>query len=319
MCYSALVKQDWKRLERTFGARADLASFERLFVRRLEDATIRIPKGMELGFHDPVTAQEQRIYDAIAAFHSQRTRHLEEGLFAQKKRLGDAERKLQVRQTKAARDSQRIASDKVQWHLSKLAEIRRTELDPEDGRIFPFWYAPVVIAEGSELVIKPMRYHCRPAGKPASYDRRFEGCYNARRDNLTGFWKHQFTSHHAIVAITGFYENVAQHDFEKRQLQPGEKERNVVLQFLPKPEREMHIACLWSHWSETGSPDLDSFAAITDEPPPEIAAAGHDRCVIPLTQEGARRWLSPAGSTAAQLDQLLDDRERPYYEHRLAA
>ena len=38
----------------------------------------------------------------------------------------------------------------------------------------------------------------------------------------------------------------------------------------------MYVACLWSHWQE-GNEELDSFAAITDEPPPEIAAAGHDR------------------------------------------
>jgi hypothetical protein len=31
--------------------------------------------------------------------------------------------------------------------------------------------------------------------------------------------------------------------------------------------------------------DLWSFAAITDEPPQEVAAAGHDRCIIPIKEE----------------------------------
>jgi len=56
-----------------------------------------------------------------------------------------------------------------------------------------------------------------------------------------------------------------------------------------------------------------------DEPPPEIAAAGHDRCPIPLKLENIDAWLRPdKGNLDAQYA-ILDDRARPYYEHRLAA
>ena len=41
------------------------------------------------------------------------------------------------------------------------------------------------------------------------------------------------------------------------------------------------MACLWSHWSQKDEPELDLFAAITDEPPPEIAETGHQRCINP--------------------------------------
>lgn len=44
----------------------------------------------------------------------------------------------------------------------------------------------------------------------------------------------------------------------------------------------MLVACLWSKWSGDGETDLYSFAAFIDEPPEEIAAAGHDRCIIPI-------------------------------------
>lgn len=39
---------------------------------------------------------------------------------------------------------------------------------------------------------------------------------------------------------------------------------------------------MWSHWTDSKGPELDllSFAAITDEPEPEVAAAGHDRTII---------------------------------------
>jgi hypothetical protein len=51
-------------------------------------------------------------------------------------------------------------------------------------------------------------------------------------------------------------------------------------------------------------PELLSFAAITDEPPAEIAA-GHDRCIIPIRPQNIHACLKP---DRTQL------RERPYYE-----
>jgi len=62
-----------------------------------------------------------------------------------------------------------------------------------------------------------------------------------------------------------------------------------------------------------------SFAAITDEPPPEVAAAGHDRCIIPIKPEHIDAWLNPDPHNLAAQYAILDDRERPYYEHRMAA
>jgi len=80
----------------------------------------------------------------------------------------------------------------------------------------------------------------------------------------------------------------------------------------------MLVACLWSRWSAPGEEDLLSFAAITDEPPPEVAAAGHDRCIVPIKAEHLDAWLDPKGDIRAMYA-ILDDRERPYYEHRMAA
>ena len=42
-------------------------------------------------------------------------------------------------------------------------------------------------------------------------------------------------------------------------------------------------------------------------PPEEVAAAGHDRCVIPIKPEHLDAWLN--------LDPKNDDRARPYFEH----
>ncbi|WP_414703806.1 hypothetical protein [Povalibacter sp.] len=62
-----------------------------------------------------------------------------------------------------------------------------------------------------------------------------------------------------------------------------------------------------------------SFAAVTDEPPPEVAAAGHDRCIVNLQPENVGRWLTPEGRRSAELQAILDPKQRPYYEYAIAA
>ncbi|HKW82619.1 MAG TPA: SOS response-associated peptidase family protein, partial [Burkholderiaceae bacterium] len=244
---------------------------------------------------------------------------LEQKLFDQRKRLVEAERKLQTKTTKAALESQRIASANIERALAKMAELRRTVPEGDDLRIFPRHYALVMVMEGGRRVVKPMRYQLRPGGKPAFYDEKYPGTYNARRDNLEGFWREQFGYTHGVLIADAFYENVNRHRAEGRELAPDEKVENLVLEFRPQTSRPMLIACLWSRWSAPGEPDLLSFAAITDEPPLEVSAAGHDRCVIPIKPEHIDAWLNPDPKNLAAQHAILDDRERPYYEHRLAA
>lgn len=320
MCYSAEVQEDYRWYIRTFGVKIDIADFVRLYTARLEDSRMRIAKAMDAAFAQPRSAGERQVKALIDAYNASQASKLEQELFKQKKRLADAERTLQTKATKQARQDQRIATDKIAWALGKLSDLRRSELKDKDSRIFPGWYAPVMIRENGKRVLKPMRYQCRPAGKPAFYDTKYPGTYNARRDNLEGFWKNQFGHAHGIMVVNSFYENVSLHKVEQRELAPGEKEQNVVLQFKPRPRHDMLIACLWSHWKgKGGEPDLLSFAAITDEPPAEIAAAGHDRCIVPIKAQNIDAWLDPDPGRIGDLYAILDDRERPYYEHALAA
>jgi putative SOS response-associated peptidase YedK len=81
----------------------------------------------------------------------------------------------------------------------------------------------------------------------------------------------------------------------------------------------MLVACLWDHWGGPSATDLWSFAAVTDEPPPEIAETGHQRVIIALKEENVREWLSPHGIARDRLEAILGDKETPYYEHRIAA
>jgi putative SOS response-associated peptidase YedK len=319
MCYSAQIRQDYNLYVRQFGADIDIKEFVRLYWERQEGSKAKIPKAMDAAFAHPQTDDERAIKAMIDAWDREQASKLEQELFKQRKRLADAERTLQVKTTKAATESKRIATSKVEWALGKLADLRRTTLVDEDSRIFPGWYAPVLVSEGGRRMLKPMRYQCRPAGKPAFYDVKFPGTYNARRDSLEKFWSGQFGVSHGIVVLNAFFENVSRHTMEHRELAPGEPEQNVVLEFRPRPTQDMLVACLWSHWHEANAPDLLSFAAITDAPPPEVAAAGHDRCVIPIKPEHLDAWLDPDRANLAAQQAILDDRARPYYEHRLAA
>ena len=42
---------------------------------------------------------------------------------------------------------------------------------------------------------------------------------------------------------------------------------------------DVALACRWSRWSTPEHSDLLSMIAITKDPPTEVAAVGHDRCV----------------------------------------
>ena len=315
MCYSALVVQSAKKLSRQLGLKLDYTESENLFLSRLEDPSIVISRGFEANFEDPENDQERRIKGFIDKHRSRLATKMEKDLFSQKTRLVNAERSLKEKETKKAREDVRIATNKITTLTTKLSDLRRTGPVSDDNRIYPMVYAGVIIKQGDDNLLTPMRYFCRPAGKPSFYDKKFPGLYNARRDNLEKFWADQFGTHHALMVVDSFFENVSRHTMQRRELAAGEREQNVVLQFTPKPAQSMLIACLYSHWTDPKEPDVRGVAAITDEPPPDVSEAGHDRCIINLLPRHVEAWLSPAGRSRADLQAILSDRAVSVYQH----
>lgn len=110
MCYSAQVWADYRRYIRAFGAELDIKEFYELFWRHLGEPRIKIPKAMEAAFAEPRTDAELKIKEAIDSFAAAQTAKLERSVFEQRTRLADAERALQTKPTKAAANSQRIAT-----------------------------------------------------------------------------------------------------------------------------------------------------------------------------------------------------------------
>jgi putative SOS response-associated peptidase YedK len=320
MCYSALVRQDLQWLAKRYGAEIAWEMFEELYLKRLEDNDIQFARALDVHVLKMQSPAARKCQSYIEEYRTKQARIWEQELFKQRKRLVDAQRKLQTKETKAARNDERIATDKIETLTSKLTTLRSDQVSSDDSRIFPKkYFVPIITSDAGRLLIRPMRYLCRLPGKPSNYDDRFDGTYNARRDNLNGFWSSVYGKNHAIMVIDSFYENVPRHLYEKRELAPGERESNMVLHFNPNSGEPMTIACLWSHWTHESEPELYSFAAITDDPPPEILATGHTRCVIPIREDNVAEWLAPERVTKERLEGILSDRVTPYYEHRLAA
>ena len=134
-------------------------------------------------------------------------------------------------------------------------------------------------------------------------EKQYPGTYNARRDKLDTSWKRLFGKQHAIMVVERFYESVDRDG------------KAVEQEFTPSTGDPILVPCLWAYDAHD---DLHSFAAITDDPEPEVAAAGHDRTIINIKPEHVDAWLNPQGDLAA-MQYIFDDKRHPFYEHRPAA
>jgi len=306
MCYSAQIEADYKKYVKMFCATMSIREFAELYWEH-GGRNLKAPLAMEVAFSGAQTDDERRIEALIAENNALRATKLEQEVFEQRTRLASAERILETKATKAAVESKRIASNKIDTAVRRIADLKRTTLKDADSRIYPGWYAPVMVVLDGRRVVVPMRYRCRLPGWTEEMEKEKPGTYNARRNNLRRVWGKLFGHNHGIMVVNRFYENVDQ---------SGKK---VVLQFDPTPPQQMLVACLWSRTPIPDEPDLWSFAAITDEPPPEVAAAGHDRCIVPIKPENVDAWLNPNPCDLAAQYNILDDRERPYYQHKMAA
>jgi putative SOS response-associated peptidase YedK len=215
---------------------------------------------------------------------------------------------------------------------------------PLRERIFPGSYGPVIHhGSGDKLVSELMRYGAYPP-------------HNARRDNLLSpFWSVGFMKHHGFVVLEAFYEWVSVKDvlragvvtlaqvkaeFEKqaeerkaRILAAGKKYkptptelkdprlRQIVIEFRPDKNDPLLVPTIFSYSEEgegfDGGRD-PGFAIITDVPTPEIENAGHDRCPVILSREEIELWLNPRSMSEEDFLELLNNRKKPIFEHRLA-
>jgi len=185
MCYSAQIEAAYQKLVRKTGATVSLQEFAALYAHDPGKKRPKTPKAMADAFRAGSSAAERTVWAEIQRCNQAEAAILEQELFANRMRLADAERSLQAKETKKAREDVRIAGNKIERAMGKLADLKRADGKDRDSRIFPGVYAPVIVSEGGKLTMKPMRYQCRLAGKPANHDQRFPDTYSALGALLT--------------------------------------------------------------------------------------------------------------------------------------
>ncbi|MBL7716329.1 MAG: SOS response-associated peptidase family protein [Bdellovibrionales bacterium] len=313
MCYSALVTQNAKDLGLAFDARIQLQQFDDLFTARLNGYGAKIPRGIEASFLErPTSLVELNIAKNIRAYHQLELAQLEKELLENEDRLAGAERSLMAKVTKKAQNDQRIALGKMERLKVKIDVLRSGSISETDSRIYPGHYASLVYQKDGQRWVAPFRYLLRPKGFQEDFDKKYSGCYNARRDNLGGsFWKPIFGRNHGVFQMKSFWENV------KRTVD-GTESKNVVLRFDPQDSDRMIVPCIFDLNTEGKFP-LWSFALITDEPNPEVAAAGHDRTPIILKPENLERWLKTPETDLNLFQAVLEDKKSTFFQHVVAA
>src|SRR5277367_289476 len=110
MCFSARVRQNLKTLSRRYEAEVDWAAFEELYRRRAEGEDIKMSRDLQRNFQSPGTDVERRTAGHIAQFLKAKRSEWENDVFAQKRRVAEAEESLAKRETKKAREDIRIGT-----------------------------------------------------------------------------------------------------------------------------------------------------------------------------------------------------------------
>ena len=158
MCYSAQIRADYRKYVRMFGADMSLREFARLYWGIAEGSTQgATPKAMDAVFADSLSEGHDTIAPYIEKIKATQEQALQQELFEQRKRFADAERALREKTTKAATESRRIADKKIRAALRRLEDINRTELTDADSRIYPGWYAPVMIVQDDQRTLPTSR------------------------------------------------------------------------------------------------------------------------------------------------------------------
>ena len=242
-----------------------------------------------------------------------------------------------------------VRSDEPLWY--EQMHEKNPKLFPKVAeRIYSGRFAPVVHRDGrGNLTCELMRYSAFP---PASIpDPSKLTTFNARRDNLRSpFWMECYGKGHGVVLLSGFFEWVAVKDllaaghvsldevtrgFERQKEErrarieasgkryaPTKTElvdprlRKTIIQFTAESSEAL-VAPVIFNSGLLGGERVQGFALVTDEPPPEVLAAGHDRCPILLEDDAWAAWLAPRGKTPKELDALLGVQKKPRFVHSL--
>lgn len=307
MCYSAMIEADLRKLQKKFNVKIDWESFDEAYNIRMKYDQAMIPSGLDSYIiKNAETPLQKRLAKMAKEHYKGEIEKFSAKLKKYEQDVLDFEAKLKAgSKAKDLKTKLEKRRETVEWHKEKIDYYERIE---ETGapRVFPNFYAPVIIKDGKEELIRLMRYHlCPKNGKELNA---FQyNLFNARRDKLleSRTWKPVFGKKHAIFPFLRFYESVE-----------GKNGEAKIIYFEPRDQDIMWSAAIYEE-SKIAPGLIRSFAAITDEPPPEVSAAGHDRCPVFLSEDKFERWLEPQESPL-ELVELLTSVVPAYFEHTAA-
>jgi putative SOS response-associated peptidase YedK len=186
------------------------------------------------------------------------------------------------------------------------------------GSVFPFTYAPVIVAHGKDLMLTVKRYSLTPSWaktpkvKWATYNARMN-----RPNEKTGkglehiydvpTWREPFAKHHCLVPMTEFKESCHE----------GEGAGHIV-KFAPKNESLLFAAGIYSDWVDpTTGEILSTFAVVTTDPDEYIKKIGHDRSPVFLNVDSGKKWLADFKSGKEAYQFLEEELARPVLDYQI--
>ncbi len=303
-----MIEADLRTLEKQFGVKIDWSSFDEAYNIRSKYSLAMIPSGLDSFIIKYAETPVQKRLAKMAKEHYKN--EIDKTSIKLKKFEQDVKDfELKLKSGSKAKDlpdklEKRMAT--VQKQKDKILNLGKIE---EKGatRIFPNYYAPVIVNGTKDRLIRLMRYHlCPKNGKELNTFK--YNLFNARKDRLldSQIWKPIFGKQHALFPFYRFYESVT-----------DENGKSKEIYFEPEDQKIMWSAAIFEV-SKIDNGILHSFAAITDEPPSEVSAAGHDRCPVFLARDSLDKWLNPNGFKKEELIALLGHIVRANFQNKVA-
>ncbi len=180
MCYSALVERSLRKLGQQFGAVVDVDSFVRLYLQREQTPAIKLARGMEQGLIEIGGGAGRAVAKSCARFDQQELARNQMAVGELNPLIAELERKLAVKPTQSALAQWQIKQRQLATLQARSA--KPAETNAEHYRIYPFYFAPGIIAHKDQRTIVPLRYRILPRSGievPSKFN-----VFNTRSDNL---------------------------------------------------------------------------------------------------------------------------------------
>lgn len=280
-------------MEMRFRAGLDYDSLLEIYSQRLLDLRMQIPSALDQWFIENArNSEEKKLALLSREFREKSLDRFQHEVTEIEGVIQALESKQALKPTKTNQKSLDAKLRNRDRLIGKIADLKSGKCST---RIYPMSFAPLIVECGSQRKIIIARYQVA---------KEFES-FNARRDSIQKklTWKPLLGKFHGIFAFTQFYEWVERE---------GKK---VMISFRPEGFELMWAPCLYKEYKNER---ISAFAMITDDPPPEVLRAGHDRCPIFLAESSLSKWLSPIGLSLMEIDSLFDMKEETTFKSQTA-